>query len=404
MENLVSQDLNISVMKVDTPDYKVRIAEGLPLPVNPYSLVKTFDPVVDVGKTVYYKDGRVIKKTVNQKASSYINASLLVAKRRAYEADIVSRATNKCLDKIKAQSLPIVQLYVERKQTASALAKLVDECWFIARNVKRPSKVFRHFDKTTHGSTAKRRIRAAYQKARGNVKSLLLDKGSSVGDLWLQYRMFLTPSYHDVMSSISAASEYEQKIRRFKVKAGIKHTDSFRLSYDSYSLGIPIAERPGRISVTGGCSAVIHYQISDSTLAAVSSLGDPLATMWDLVPWSFIVDRFADIGSYLERMHATIGTTFTSGSISSKFVWEGKPDGPWVNSYYPNKLTWSINSSGTKEVWEKYPSRALFNELSVKRTVLSSFPTPVLEYPFNQGWKQITDEIVLLRQFLKRKV
>lgn len=403
MENVRTRDLVISVAKVKTPNFRYLVSEGLPLPVNPYSLLRTYNPWVDVGQTIYYKNGTVQRLTTVLSATNYYNSEISPDNRRALEKSVVAKATNSCLDKIKAQSLPLIQLYVERERTAGTLARLVDDCWFIARNLKRPARVFKRFGVPTVSLTNDRGLGRLYRRIRSNVRRVQSQKDYTLGDLWLQYRMFLLPTYHDLMSGIDAAADYEQKIRTFRVQAKASYEDSFRLSYDSYAAGILTAERPGTIGVTGGCTVAINYQISDSSLAAITSINDPLAAVWDLTPWSFLIDRFVDIGSHLDRRNATLGTTFRSGYVSSKFTWAGKPDGPWVNSYYPNKLTWNIHKNGRKDVWEQYPNRSVFEEVSVKRTVLTSYPLPVLEYPFRQGWKQITDELVLLKQFLNRR-
>lgn len=148
----------------------------------------------------------------------------------------------------------------------------------------------------------------------------------------------------------------------------------------------------------------IKYSITDTSLQAITTLADPLATAWDLVPWSFIVDRFADIGSYLELRNATLGTTFRSGSLSYKFEWNGKAEVPWVQTYYPNSLLWNSVKGGYK--YETYGvENSSMYELSTGRIVLTAFPPVQFEYPFRQGWKQVTDQIVLLRQILnKRKI
>lgn len=393
MENSSSQypAYTVKVTKVKTPDYKTRIAQGLPLPENPYSLLITRAPNVQVerGITYSYSSYRPQKSILQ---SLINNMGWSESDRRAMEAAWISKLNNQVLEKIKGQSLPVVQLYVERKETASALAKLIDDSIFIARNVKRPSKIFKKFGKSTKSRT--------YKRVRNSVK-LLASKDSKVGNAWLQYRMFLTPTYHDVMSSLSAAADFEKKSHttQAKSKAFFKEQLSFR--NDTYSLGIPTNRRKGTISVTGGASMRITYSITDSSLSAVTSLADPLAVAWDLVPWSFIVDRFVDLGSYLELRNATLGTTFKSGSTSYFFEWNAVPETPWVIGYYPNELFWSVNGNKTEL---RGMENLCFNEISTGRKVLTAYPPVTLDYPFRQGWKQITDEIVLLRQLLGRRL
>lgn len=147
----------------------------------------------------------------------------------------------------------------------------------------------------------------------------------------------------------------------------------------------------------------VTYSISDYSLSAVTSIADPLAVGWDLVPWSFIVDRFVDLGSYLELRNATVGTMFRSGCLSYFFEWNAKAETPWVQTYYPNVLTWKLHPNGYKSEFSGFENLT-FKEISTGRIIMTSFPPVTLDYPFRQGWKQITDEIVLLRQLLGKRL
>lgn len=392
MENVSRLGLSISVSKTKTPDYKKRVEQGLPLPDNPYSLLITKHVQQKVAYDFIYANGSV--QTGSLDNWSIINETgWSDSARRNKENSWISVLNNKVLEKVKGQSLPIIQLYVERKETASALRKLIDESIFIARNVRRPSKIFKKFGRST--------TTRQYRKVRNSVRLLASKKNESVGSAWLQYRMFLTPLYHDVMSGLAANADYEKKIHTSSVSASAKFQENLDFTGSTYSLLIPTSRREGVWSIKGGAKMKVTYSITDTSLSALTSLADPLAVAWDLVPWSFIVDRFADLGSYLELRNATVGTSFRTGCLSYFFEWTATPSTPWVNTYYPNQLLWSIN--GYKHEFrgvENFTAR----EISTGRRVLSTFPPVVLEFPFRQGWKQITDEIVLLRQLLGKRL
>ena len=384
---------SVTVSKAKNADFKYRIANGLPLPDLPYSLLIYQAPNALVSSTTYYSGGEVVPRGATLQSLGN-NTGYADKDRRDFEARWRARLNNKVLESIKRQSLPLIQLYVERKETASALAKLVDESIFIARNVKRPSKIFKRYGKSTNTKQ--------YRKVRNSVKVLSSSKNEVVGSAWLQYRMFLTPLYHDVMSSLSANADYEKKIHTSSVSASAKFNENLGFRNDTYSLGAPSNREKGTLSVTGGAKMKITYSISDYSLSAVTSVADPLAVGWDLVPWSFIVDRFVDLGSYLELRNATIGTTFRSGCLSYFFEWNGRAETPW-EIYYPNVLTWQLHPFGYKTVYSGYENLT-FKEISTGRIVMTSYPPVTLEYPFRQGWKQITDEIVLLRQLLGKRL
>lgn len=385
---------SVTVSKAKNADFKYRIANGLPLPDLPYSLVIYQAPNGPVDMTMHYSDGRSVPYGTYQQSLGN-NTGYADSTRRNFEADWRARLNNKVLESIKGQSLPLIQLYVERKETASALAKLVDESIFIARNVKRPSKIFKHYGKATNTKQ--------YRKVRNSVKVLSSRKNEVVGSAWLQYRMFLTPFYHDVMGSLSASADFEKKIHTSSVSASAKFDENLSFLNDTYSLLIPTNRKKGTLSVKGGAKMKVTYSISDYSLSAVTSIADPLAVGWDLVPWSFIVDRFVDLGSYLELRNATVGTEFRSGCLSYFFEWNAKAETPWVQTYYPNALTWQLYPNGYKSEYSGFENLT-FKEISTGRIIMTSFPPVTLDYPFRQGWKQITDEIVLLRQLLGKRL
>lgn len=49
-------------------------------------------------------------------------------------------------------------------------------------------------------------------------------------------------------------------------------------------------------------------------------LTNPALVIWELVPFSFVVDWFASIGDWLSAMDADFGLTFRAGSITSRYV------------------------------------------------------------------------------------
>jgi hypothetical protein len=79
----------------------------------------------------------------------------------------------------------------------------------------------------------------------------------------------------------------------------------------------------------------MYYALSDATLAEFSSLGliNPLEIVWELLPYSFVVDWFLPIGNWLSSMTADAGFTFQGGSLScmSKVKSDGVKDVVWLN-------------------------------------------------------------------------
>jgi len=68
------------------------------------------------------------------------------------------------------------------------------------------------------------------------------------------------------------------------------------------------------------CTVVLYYKITNPQLAELSSLGliNPVEIVWELLPYSFVVDWLVPIGSWLSALTADIGMSFLTGSQSTK--------------------------------------------------------------------------------------
>lgn len=63
------------------------------------------------------------------------------------------------------------------------------------------------------------------------------------------------------------------------------------------------------------CRFGIQYRIKDQDTALLSQLGftSPINLVWELLPWSFVVDWFVPVGDYLASFSAGEGLEFVSG-------------------------------------------------------------------------------------------
>ena len=122
---------------------------------------------------------------------------------------------------------------------------------------------------------------------------------------------------------------------------------------------------------------------------------NPVSLGWELIPYSFVVDWFVDIGSYLRNFETSCyyNTMFQNGYKSSLSVHtsEGSVDGYKSTSAFDGSKTEINGLQNSSKV------------INFARTPLYSYPTPSLpKFQVDLGSSQLTSAAALLRQFLRR--
>lgn len=386
-------DEAVSTPSVQTnPDYKTRIKQGVPLAALPYSLRKDYSvakavhsyaqyfergrrtSVQDLGESVYYiRDNLTAYQALQIDLTAQMNAFL-------------NHKSNKLLSKIKAQSLPLLMLYKERHKTGALVLGFLQKALDFAKFAKR-----RQWKKAlgVYGWGSSRSASLYYSKMKKWG-----DRTNTVGDAWLQARFAWIPLYHDIVDSLNSAAEYEKKIHTHRVKVG----DEFERTSEYYS--DPDAEHPWKGTRKGWSGMYVNYSITDETLAAVGSMMDIPTTLWDVVPWSFVVDRIVNISQYLDLQNATLGTAFSSGCSTLFYVDTINHPPAGIVSYYPSKLTYLLADYGRYYYTTGDPPTR--TNVRMTRTVLTEFPKPKLEYPLANSFVQGVDLFFLAAQVKRR--
>jgi len=131
-----------------------------------------------------------------------------------------------------------------------------------------------------HGHVLQRR----YGGKRGGNIAL-----NDVSDAWLEMQYGWLPLLSDVHSSMhSLAKRYETEWRvRYRARRRMERKEDYVSGYISW-------ERKGERDVT-----LIVDIASPPSLSTQLQLNDPLSVAWEVLPWSFVVDWFLPIQSYL---------------------------------------------------------------------------------------------------------
>lgn len=125
--------------------------------------------------------------------------------------------------------------------------------------------------------------------------------------MWLGYRYGIMATYYDVVSWFDAGSQVGAKLRgRFTSSSHTSYTPS-----DSISAGDGDAYYTSEIRVrlarTSSSTAGVLVQAVPQAGAAESfGLYNLLSSAWELVPYSFVVDWFADVGKRLAALEGSV--------------------------------------------------------------------------------------------------
>lgn len=260
-------------------------------------------------------------------------------------------------------------------------------------------------------NTIHRVVRAARAVRKGRFKqaaqALAMDvpKGASTSkafaDNWLQYRYGWLPLYSTVYGTMVAHFELTRSRPIVHHARGRATNDVWRSTtyqnYDGSNAGtitglsqVPFRTKK-RIMRDCSCEVTYIYKITNPTLAAANSLGlaDPATLAWELIPFSFVVDWFSNVGDVIEQLGAFTGKQFLSGSIS-----------------YLERTTIICTSeytggpiAGVKTSFS--PAYCESKHVHLRREALTTQPTFGLHLNNGLSLKRLTDGVSLLRQVFR---
>ena len=375
------------------PMHKAYVENGIPLPALPYRFVMEkaakLTHHVDITFTGDY--GPQKSSTVQERCGwstarndYYRTIEWFNEKRHLCDDEVV----NLILSKTKEQSISIGMMFAERKETALTVINAVERMFKAVKLIRHPKQMFRAIwgRKPSRAEMRKLKRTAAY----------VTRKAGTVGDAWLEYRYVWTPLVLDVRDSMQALAKQKEKMYRYSQSA------SKFFEEEKYFDKVCIHQAPydSDATVHGyyGTHIKYYYDVTNPLATAWSSLADPVQLLWDLVPWSFVVDWFADLSTYLDLRSATWGLTFTDGYVSQLRVIK--------TTFGP--VTYTVSASpwyGWTNTYECYPALPDHLYILNDRIVLSDFPQARLVFPLEEGLnlKRITDLIALINGLLERR-
>lgn len=238
------------------------------------------------------------------------------------------------------------------------------------------------------GSSA-RRIAGAFSALRkGNIKQAARLLGvdpkptrKSV-DPWLEYRYGWVPLMSDVYGSVEALANRELYEYMITGKGVIREQVDYQIDEDFSNYPCTTVGRG-----FDGAFVRLDFTPEDNALSKLNSLGllNPAEIVWELIPYSFVVDWFLPIGDAISSIGYAAGMDFHSGSLSRRLS-------------VVEELR-SLPSSNPK-ISADVSGKSMLSRLD--RTVYSSSPWPVLPAFRNPlSLKHMADGLSLLVKAFK---
>lgn len=392
-----------------TPDYHSRVANDLPLLPLPYSVsldigdkapiiytANTFNAstkwpytfwdadnikhVVPIGKwsgwytmTKPEPTPRGIKQWFNPLVTSEVS-------------DQLTKFDNGLLLKIKGQSLPILMALKERKQTAELITSFFQKSLTAIRHVRHPKKFFYSFMGRPPRAWERRRLANSYKRLRRKqINGLRV----TVQDAFLEYRFAYTPLINDIVDIYKGVERAMQKGQDSFSRKVISKTVEGKTPLFVYT-GSTIDW-----TVTLQGHQKVFWTIDDASLALYSQFQSVGATVWDSVPYSFVVDGLVNISKYLECSNAVLGVKFLSGYRSLKQIGVSKVAYSKTNGKDLGAMPAQLLTTGPSARYQ----------LKFQRQLLTNFPEPRLEFPYKDyiNLQHIVDLSALISQKIKLK-
>lgn len=217
-----------------------------------------------------------------------------------------------------------------------------------------------------------------------------------LGRNWLEYQYAWRPLIMDVSAAYDIVQNGLSNRLTFRSERAARSTKSVNVTMymdqivdANYFRSVSYAKP---IEVQLESRTILYTEMSRAYLDKLGTLGllNPLEVAWELVPWSFVIDWFVPVGTFLSALSVPVSQQFVSGtrvrSIKASF------DGP--------------NNEGTfEEGLRAYPRvvpHLQWKLFEYSRAALTSFPTPKLYWGPNLSTNKVVSAVALIRQVGRR--
>lgn len=223
-----------------------------------------------------------------------------------------------------------------------------------------------------------------------------LDK---VNEWWLEGRYGWRPFVHDVMDVIEANGKVVSERRTIKDRVFTGEKSIHGAAVTSYSNGglLSVVTRDYNLVYGLKVGQTADYRAGLSTTLRKWGVLDPVGAAWDLVPYSFVVDWFCNIGEMARAIEAyalideRIGWTTVEARLSSSITHTIMNAGPVPSGFGSLQMidTYGVGSHlhYTEESWNRVPVTNFIPSFGLRNLL---------------DWAKVVDSAALLRQLFSR--
>lgn len=285
---------------------------------------------------------------------------------RALPTDLYSAAYNRALGKITDELRGSVDLSVDIAQAGqtAGLLKSAQQALDYVRTVK-SGRLLRDFADWRKGSR-------------------------TIGNKWLEFQYGIKPLISSAYGCLDQVMNDSSKRMKFVHRATERQEYSERETFDGgRGLRISKGVRSCRVEISLHCA--FRSSVAQ-TLQNYTSL-NPASVVWELIPYSFVVDWFYDVGSYVRNLETAMlnASVFEHGYRTVGYLIEGtvSENEGWSDGL-GNEIFRVVNGS--------------FRRTSFDRALLSSWPMPVApSFSAKLGSGRLLNAAALMAQHLKGK-
>jgi len=337
---------------------------------------------------------------------------------RTPPAHLVNRALSKIYDKIgdkRSRTFDAAVFYGERKDTIRMLQGRSLQLLEIFKAVKSGKFAQAQSLITTYGETISPQFRGEKKLSKKRLKNLMYkyQHGNTAKRIrlaertWLEMRYGWLPFIGE-MSNLIDDFMREKPTVSFVVRARFGDSQ-IRTVGDRRDFGLI---RPVSMSYSCDVKDTHFYRLSAAyevlynysgtdLVSQLEGLGvlNPIATLWELVPLSFVVDWFVNVGDVLSSLTATAGLKQLYVCESYKFTSSVVPGSAQMLTEASSVLTYPtygfLNANVTSlDIDEEF--------VYFHRKMLPSLPQITLSFDPNLKWMRIIDSLALIGQFTSK--